>query len=419
VSVFDVFAALLTGARLVVAGDRERAEPDALTALLRSERVTVAELPPVLLPLLDPDLPELRLVSVGGETFPGSLVERWTMGGRRFVNGYGPTETTVAVTLKECAGSWDRTPPIGRPMPNHQALVLDAGLQPLAPGVAGELCIAGAGVARGYAGQPALTAASFVPNPYPTVPGERIYRTGDLARWLPDGDLEFAGRLDRQVKVRGFRVELGEVEAVLGGHPAVARCAVEAVGGGGGTSLVGYVEPAAGAGVEPGPLRDFVAGKLPAYMVPARVVVLDRMPLTANGKVDRRALPAPDDARPDGVASFVAPRTEVERRIAAEVFAAVLELAEVGVTDDFFALGGNSIQAMQAVSRLRSVAGAEVPLADFFEMPTVEGLARALEAGRWEAGTDESRLGTALEGVEQLSDEEAREYLALLEEGRR
>ncbi|TMC05162.1 MAG: amino acid adenylation domain-containing protein [Chloroflexi bacterium] len=416
VSVFDVFAALLTGARLVVAGDRERAEPRLLTELLRSERVTVAELPPVLLPLLDPDLPDLRLVSVGGETFPGQLVERWTRGGRRFVNGYGPTETTVAVTLKECAGSWERTPPIGRPMANHQALVLDGGLRPLPPGVPGELCVAGAGVARGYAGRPALTAACFVPNPHPTVPGERIYRTGDLARWLPDGDLEFAGRLDRQVKVRGFRVELAEVEAVLGGHPAVVRCAVEVAGDGGGTSLVAYVEPAAGAGATSGSLRDYAADRLPAYMVPARVVVLDRIPLTANGKIDRRALPAPDDSRPDGVAAFVAPRTELERRIAAEVFAAVLELTGVGVTDDFFALGGNSIQAMQAVSRLRSVAGVEVPLADFFETPTVERLAGALEAGRWAAGTDEGRLGTTLDGVEQLSDEEAREYLALLEE---
>jgi acyl carrier protein len=154
-------------------------------------------------------------------------------------------------------------------------------------------------------------------------------------------------------------------------------------------------------------------------MVPARVVVLETIPLTANGKVDRRALPAPDDTRPDGVASFLAPRTDVERRIATEVFAAVLEIAEVGVTDDFFALGGNSIQAMQAVSRVRSVAGAEVPLADFFEMPTVERLAGAVEAGRWDARTDEGRLGTTLDGVEQLSDEEAREYLALLEEGRR
>jgi acyl carrier protein len=209
------------------------------------------------------------------------------------------------------------------------------------------------------------------------------------------------------------------VEAVLGGHPAVARCAVEAAGGGTGTSLVAHVEPASGAGVEPGLLRDFLVARLPAYMVPARVVVLERIPLTPNGKVDRRALPAPDETRPDGIASFVGPRTEVERRIATEVFAAVLEMAEVGVTDDFFGLGGNSIQAMQAVSRLRSVAGAEVPLADFFEMPTVERLARALEAGRWAAGTDESRLGTTLDGVEQLSDKEAREYLALLEEGRR
>lgn len=424
VSVFEVFTALLTGAELVVADEAERYDPALLTALMRREAVTVAELPPALMPLLTPaDLPDLRLVSVGGEAFPGRLVADWTAGGRRFINGYGPTEATVAVTLKECRGTWDRNPPIGRPMAGHQALVLDPALRAVPPGAVGELCVAGPGLARGYLGRPDLTDAVFVANPYPCGPGtERLYRTGDLVRLLPDGDLEFLGRCDRQVKVHGFRIEPGEVEVALTAHPAVAQAAVAVVTGANGQSvLAGFIVPHAGAAVGvsavAGPdaedVRRYVRELLPAYMVPT-ITVVERLPLTPSGKIDHRALPTLVAEAAEAEVG-TAPRDAVEEQIATGIVGPVLGVEHVDVEADFFAAGGSSLQATTVIARARAQFRVEIVLADFFRTPTVARLAELVHAGRRGVEDEQRRLLALFDQVESMSDDEAAALLSTMQ----
>ncbi|MFF4218479.1 amino acid adenylation domain-containing protein [Streptomyces nondiastaticus] len=391
VSVFELFATLVSGAALVLAGDDDRLSAEGLQALMAERAVTVAEIPPALLPLLRADgLPALRLVSTGGDAPAGSLVDQWAVDGREFWNGYGPTETTVAVTLMRCAApSGGAVPPIGRPVPGTRVYVLDAVLQPVPVGVVGELYVAGEQLARGYLGRPDLSAERFVACPFGG-PGEQMYRTGDLVRWNADGDLEFAGRADDQVKIRGFRIELGEVEAALVSHPSVGQAAVLArEDAPGGRRLVAYVVPAA---EETGPdgtdtaiLRKHVAASLPEYMVPSAVVVLDALPVTTNGKLDRRALPAPGTAA--RTAGGRAPRTPAEE-VLAGLFAEVLGLSRIGVDDNFFELGGHSLLGVRLVSRIRSVMGVETGIRALFEAPTVAGLAERL-AG---AGTARSAV---------------------------
>uniref|UniRef100_A0AAU1IA58 Amino acid adenylation domain-containing protein n=1 Tax=Streptomyces sp. NBC_00180 TaxID=2903632 RepID=A0AAU1IA58_9ACTN len=418
VSVFEVFTTLLAGAELVIATDDERQDPALLQARLRDDAVTVAELPPALLPLLDPArLPDLRLVSVGGEAFPGKLVAEWTAGERRFVNGYGPTEATVAVTLMDCTGAYDRTPPIGRPMPGHQAFVLDERLRPVPPGVPAELCVAGPGIARGYLGRPDLTAERFVTNPYADGPEtERLYRTGDLVRWLPGGNLEFLGRTDRQLKLRGHRIEPGEVEAVLVGHPSVQQAvAVAQPTAGGERMLVAYVTVEqvgayASEVADAEGLRAYAAARLPGYMVPV-VVVLDELPLTPHGKVDTAALPLPVNLAAGGTA----PRDAIEEQICRDILTPLLEWPAPDVEGDFFALGGSSLQATIVVSRVRAVFGIDIALADFFGRPTVAGLADLVRTAQTEAAGEQDRLLAVFDQIENMSDDEAAALLSSLQ----
>ncbi|WP_055524425.1 amino acid adenylation domain-containing protein [Streptomyces graminilatus] len=285
VSVFEVFATLAAGAQVVIPDADARMDPMLLTDFIRDERITLAELPPALLPLLDPaELPSLRLVSVGGEAVPGALVNEWASAERELWNGYGPTEATVAVTLQKLTGEWTAPPPIGRPIGGCTAYVVDDRLTLRPWGAVGELCVSGPSLATGYLNDPVRTAAAFVE--LPQVPGTRVYRTGDLVRWRGDGALDYLGRIDRQVKVNGFRVELTEVEGVLASATGVRQAAVEMVEAAGGGRVLGALV-VGDAELDSRTVLDEVRDALPPYAVPGRLVATGALPLTANGKVDR------------------------------------------------------------------------------------------------------------------------------------
>jgi amino acid adenylation domain-containing protein len=408
VSVFETFAALLNGARLHLLADHERLDLDRLAEVLESSGITVIDLPPTVMPLLEPEsFIDLRIAFVGGEEFSGELVNRWNVG-RRLFNGYGPTECTVTMIVEECQGSWSSSPPIGLPMANHVGHVLDDKLRLLPPGLPGELVIGGAGLARGYLRRPELTAEKFVADPFGTAPGGRLYRTGDLVRRLPDGRLVFLGRVDEQVKIRGLRIELGEVESAMASFPGIGQVTAQPwADEDGERHLVGYVT--AGAAVpDTGQLRDHLATILPAYMIPSYFVVLPEMPLTSSGKVDKRLLPSPDlhlaeqAETPDG-----APRTDTERVLLTEVLVPLLKNERVGIHDDFFRAGGNSLQAAQLMSALNRRFAVEVSLADFFTSPTVAHLSSVIDAKRAEQLTDDELL----ELLENMPDEQVSSLL--------
>ncbi|PPK65378.1 non-ribosomal peptide synthetase [Actinokineospora auranticolor] len=363
-SVLELCMALPAGATLVIppAGPLV-GEP--LGSALRDLRITHALIPPVALATVPPmEFPHLKTLIVGGDASSADLVRRWAPV-TRLVNAYGPTEVTVVASWTEPLSAADGAPPIGRPLPNTRTYVLDEDLRPVPAGVPGELYVAGVGLARGYLRRPGLTASRFVANPFE--PG-RMYRTGDVVRWTRDGQLEFVGRADDQVKVRGFRIELGEIESVIGARPGVRSVAVVVREDEPGVKrLVAYV-----VGATDG-LREALLAALPEHMVPAAFVALDALPLTANGKLDRRALPIPEWTAAD----VVAPRSEAERVVAA-AWADVLGIPEVGATDNFFALGGDSILSIRVVARLREALGTDVSPRLLFDHPTVEGLAAAL-----------------------------------------
>ena len=366
---------LLSGAALVLAGPEERGgEP--LGALIQRHGVTHATLPPMVLAGLTGELPSLQSLVVAGEACPPDLLARWSKS-RRLINAYGPTETTVCATISgPLSGSM--APPIGRPIWNTRVYVLDGSLQPVPVGVAGELYIAGAGLARGYVKRAGLTAERFVADPY-GAPGTLMYRTGDRARWRADGVLDFLGRADQQLKLRGFRIEPGEIEAVLVGHPAVAQATVIArEDRHGDKHLIGYVVPASGQCADPGTLRAHLGQSLPGHMVPAAIVLLNALPQTPNGKLDRKALPAPDLT---ATTTWRSPRTPQEE-ILCSLFAETLGIARVGIDDDFFALGGHSLLVTRLVSRIRAALEIELPIRSLFEAPTVTRLAQRLDGAQ-------------------------------------
>ncbi|WP_344535740.1 condensation domain-containing protein, partial [Streptomyces albiaxialis] len=336
---------------------------------------------------------DVRLTVVGGDAMPAAETGMWRRAvGGRILNAYGPTETVITATVHEATADEDGagvdtagTVPLGRPLSGRTVYVLDGGLRPVAAGSVGELFVGGAGVARGYLGRGGLTAERFVPDPFSSVPGARLYRTGDLVRFGAEGALEFCGRVDEQVKIRGFRVELGEIEAVLRAAEGITDAVVAAVPGpeGGEPRLAGYVVARDRAVCEPEAVREWARERLPAHMVPAAVVPLDALPLSANGKVDRRALPAPAwEAADEG---FVAPRTEIERRLA-EVWCQVLGLERVGVHDDYLGVGGDSIQSIQIVAKARR-AGIRITPRQLFDHPTLAELAAHAVTGGDPSGT--------------------------------
>ncbi|HEX7243641.1 MAG TPA: amino acid adenylation domain-containing protein, partial [Longimicrobiaceae bacterium] len=377
-SVWEVWPYLAAGAEVHVVEDAVRAEPAALRDRLVEAGITVAFLPTPLaeaaLALEWPADAALRTMLTGGDTLHVRPAAGLPFA---LVNAYGPTENTVVATAGAVApgGADEGAPSIGGPVANVRAYVLDAALRPVPVGVPGELLLGGDGLARGYLDRPALTAERFVPDPFGGAPGARLYRTGDRVRRLADGTLEFLGRLDLQVKLRGFRIEVAEVETALAAHPDVVEAAVEARGAGAGRRLVGWVVPAAGAAPGAAELREHLVERLPEYMVPSAFVLLDALPLTPNGKIDRAALPEPER---DAGAEGAAPRSGMESSVAA-VWREALRLDHGGVEDNFFELGGHSLLVAQVQARLREVLGREVSMVDLFRFPTVAALAAHLE----------------------------------------
>jgi len=375
-SVFELFLPLCSGGKVILvdnvshlhsAPERDQVTlintvPSAMTELLR-----MGELPDT-----------IRIVNLAGEPLQTELVNKIYACGtiERIYDLYGPSETTTYSTFT--LRTRDGPATIGRPISNTRVYILDGSLQPVPIGVPGELYIGGAGVARGYLNRPDLTAERFIQNPFNNE--ERLYRTGDRARYLLDGSIDFLGRADNQVKIRGYRIELGEIEAVLDQHPAVndsvvATRARESLAE---KSLIGYIVPKQHPAPSVVELRDYLKAKLPEYMIPSAFVMLHALPLMLNGKVDRQALPPPDDSRPQLEKVYVEPRTQVEELIA-QIWREVLKLGSVGVHDNFFELGGHSLLAIQIISRVREVFDKDVPLLTLFEAPTVAGLAATIE----------------------------------------
>jgi amino acid adenylation domain-containing protein len=387
-SVWEIWGALLNGGRLVVVPSCTSRSPDEFALIIKASSVTVLNQTPSafrqlmsqLISSATTDRLALRYVIFGGEALELQSLQPWFdhFGDEqpKLINMYGITETTVHVTyrpitqadLKSSAGSV-----IGRPIPDLGVYILDSRqhLQPV--GVPGEIYVGGAGIARGYLKRPELTAERFIADPLGRNPQGRLYRSGDLARWLPSGELEYEGRIDDQVKIRGYRIELGEIEAALSNHVQVKEAVVIArQDTPGDKRLVAYV--AADAKLAMQELRRHLTAKLPDYMIPSAFISVDALPLTSNGKVDRAALPLPDQSRPELSLSYVGPRTDIEATLC-EVFAVMLRLDKVGIHDNFFDLGGHSLLATQAVSRMREALRKDIPLRHLFEAPTVSELA--------------------------------------------
>jgi amino acid adenylation domain-containing protein len=394
-SVWEMWSAWLYGGRLVVVPRDVQRSPDAFYRLLVSERVSVLNQTPsafrhlsrVAIGAADADRLALRLVIFGGEAVDLSQLQPWLdrFGDTRprLVNMYGITETTVHVTQRALSRADLERPwvsPIGRPLPHLRACILDHLGQPVPFGIPGVLYIGGTGLARGYLGSSDLTADRFVPDSVFAVAGERLYRSGDRVRLAQNGELEFLGRSDHQLKIRGFRVESGEIEAVLQGHPAVQNAVVVGcTDRPGDTRLVAYVVFASGWRLSVDEMRAWLADRLPEFMIPAEFVVLDALPRTAGGKPDRRALPAPRGDRPELEREYVAPHTPLEETIAS-VWADVLRMKRVGVHDNFFSLGGNSLLLAQLHEKLQDGVAPGLPMVSLFKYPTVRTFAEHLQS---------------------------------------
>jgi amino acid adenylation domain-containing protein len=375
-SIFEIAMALGSGAAIVLGSSSSILPGPDLFGFLEKNRISHLVIPPSSLANLPPGrLPALKSLAIAGEQCPAELVERWQQVPNIF-NLYGPTEATVWTSFARLRPDGSK-PTIGSPIANCQVYILDQYHNLAAVGVPGELVIGGAGVVRGYLKREDLTNERFCPAPFHGSPGGRLYHSGDLARWLPDGSIDYLGRLDTQVKLRGYRIEPGEIEATLAQHAQVRQALVVVrEDRPGDRRLVAYILPAEGAGPQPAQLRAFLQEKLPAYMVPSAFVFLQAFPLTINGKIDRKALPAPESE--EDHQHYVAPRTYLEKRLVA-VYQEVLGAGQVGIRDDFFDLGGNSLLAVRLITRIQQETGHLLPLPLLFKDGTVEGLVASLE----------------------------------------
>ncbi|NCQ83109.1 MAG: amino acid adenylation domain-containing protein [Microcystis aeruginosa W13-18] len=373
-SIWEILMAMGAGATLYLSKKDALMPGLPLMERLKDYAITHITLPPSALAALPlEEIPELQTIIVAGEACSEELIKQWATG-RNFFNAYGPTETSVCATVEKWTDETLKVT-IGRPIANTQVYILDCHLQPVPIGVPGELHIGGMGLARGYLNRPELTQEKFIPNPFSNYPDSRLYKTGDLARYLPDGKIEYLGRIDNQVKIRGFRIELGEIEALLNQNEAVqSSCVIVREDNLGDKRLVAYVVPQPEINLTINEIRQFLRAKLPDYMVPTAFVLLDTFPLTPNGKIDRRALPVPD-LQSQG--EYIAPRNPIEEKIA-QIWAEVLKLERVSIEDNFFELGGHSLLATQVISRCQEAFEIALPLRYLFESPTIAQLSAVI-----------------------------------------
>jgi amino acid adenylation domain-containing protein len=422
-TVTSVFAPLMVGQMIVLVPNDAGVE--GLAAILQANKnFSLVKVTPAHLRLLSPQLSgengseKIRSLVIGGEALSAEDIALWRGFGRDTLlfNEYGPTETVVGCCMYQVPSDFEISGsiPIGRPIANTQLYVLDPHLQPVPVGIPGELYIGGVGLARGYLRRPEPTAEMFIPHSFSNVLGARLYKTGDRVRYLPDGNIEFLGRLDHQVKMRGFRIELGEIETVLGQHPAVRQAVVlarEDVPGD--RRLVAYIIPSQKQAPAMSELRSFLQEKLPEYMVPSAFVLLEALPLTPNGKLDRRVLPAPEGLRPELQALYVVPRTEIERMIAT-VWQEVLRIERVGLYDNFFDLGGHSLLLVQVHSKLREVFGEDLSIIDMFKYPSINALTKHLSEKKtervpsWQRDDAIEQLNAGMNRLKQLHQRKQR-----------
>ncbi|MCP4261672.1 MAG: amino acid adenylation domain-containing protein [Planctomycetes bacterium] len=386
-SIFEIVMVLCSGAQLYLSKQKTLIPGAELVQFINQSAITHTVLPPsVLATMSSDDLPRLTTVIAAGEQCPLDVGKMWSKN-RRFFNAYGPTEATVCTTIYECDG--EDILPIGRPLSNFHVYILDQNLQPVPVGISGELYIGGSGLARGYHKRPGTTAEKFIPNPFTKEPGQRMYRTGDLVKYLPDGKIEFLGRIDHQVKIRGFRIEPGEIEAQLTGYQGVKDCVVIArQDGSDHKQLVAYV--VADRELETTELRDYVKGKLPDYMVPAYFITLEKLPMTPNGKIDRNALSFHEQIQQQKPYS-VSPATDAEREIE-EVWREVLKQENFGLDDNFFDMGGHSLLLVRVQSKLKQIFDKDIPVFNLFQYPTIRSLANYLTRGETHSALLESRM---------------------------
>lgn len=423
ISVWQFLCPLVVGGRVHIFPDQVASDPVALLTATVTHKITVLEVVPSLLRMMIEELErgldlassQLRWMIPTGEALPPNLARQWL---RRcpaipLVNAYGPTECSDDVThyiISEPPAADVVNMPIGRPIINTRMYILDEERQPVPIGVAGELYVGGIGVGRGYIYDDTRTAQAFVPDPFSANPQARLYKTGDKARYLPDGNIEYLGRLDYQVKIRGFRIELGEIEAVLEAHPAIRQAIVmDQPDPTGNRRLVAYVVPSDQSPTPHSPIADLqsslrrhTAEKLPDYMVPGTFILLDTMPLTPNGKVDRKALPQPDFADIGGTLPHVPPRTDTETALVT-IWSEVLKVPpdRIGIHHDFFTLGGHSLLATQAASRIRHAFQVELPLQTYFSEPTIAALAEHIETTQWAMAAEITTTVTPLASNEE------------------
>ncbi|GAK54267.1 NcpB protein [Candidatus Moduliflexus flocculans] len=405
-SVSEIFTTFLAGATLVLMPQEKILPGEPLAQTLRETKISIVTLPPSVLEILEErNLPDLQTVISAGEACSAEIIQRWSAG-RHFINAYGPTEATVCATMNEQVDSIHPSN-IGRAIPGVALYILNSSLQPCPIGVPGELHIGGIALARGYLNQPELTAERFIPNPFSPQSGKRLYKTGDLARFLPDGTIEYLGRIDHQVKIRGFRIELGEIEAVLRQQPKIAQSVViMREHGSRGKHLLAYIVPQSGVTISTSDVRMSLKRSLPDYMIPDVIMVLDKFPLTPNGKIDRLALPHPEQGTFHE--NFVAPRHPIEQ-ILANTWAEILEIEQVGIHDNFFELGGHSLLTMKLMFRVCDIFQVKLPLRMLFEAPTIAEFAKILEAVRGVNVEDKlMHIGAVDEVAESQLDEKIR-----------